>query len=260
MALDQLLGRPLVTPEWYVLCSKPEPGNALGLSVRRADDVTTVRQLVATDVQTFVVAGAGRGMGTTAFVRSLSKMSDKYPDASETLRHLLRQISPPAAAAPAAPTPATAAAAAALALPSLAGATLLGRSSGGSGGGGGLGTPTNIKRLPVLRPRVAAGTPSTAAAASPATAKPPRGAGAKKDPPKAEPPGTPPGFTYLYSVGDVCKHSADGNRKVEIIEVGSCACCACACMLYICMHTYNIHTHYTCMCMCMCVVLTDCAS
>ena len=41
--------------------------------------------------------------------------------------------------------------------------------------------------------------------------------------PKPEPkPGTPPGFIYRYSVGDVCKNSSDRNRAVEIIEVSTC--------------------------------------
>ena len=43
--------------------------------------------------------------------------------------------------------------------------------------------------------------------------------------PKPEPkPGTPPGFDYMYLVGDVCKNTSDHNRTVEIIEVCACMC------------------------------------
>ena len=214
MALDQLLGQPLATPEWYVLCSKPEPGNPLGLSVRRADDVVSTHELRESDRRTFTCRGGGKGMGTKAFVRSLIGLENTYPDAFDTLGTLLRQIRPAAPAA-AAPGPAPDSTPAPPLPPppplsSLAGATLLGR-----GRGGGAATMS----LPVLRPRSAAATPSSAAAASPAAAAPSSAAKASARRARKDSAGTPPGFTYRYSVGDICRNSADSNRRVEISEV-----------------------------------------
>ena len=189
---------PLAKPEWYVLVSKPagESNNALGLSVRRADDVTIVRRLGKLDKETFSTLAAGKGMGTTAFMHSLIGFGTVYPDAFETLSNLLRPAAP--ALAPALP-PLSWPSGTGRNIPrksSLTGAVLLGRGSGSDGGG--LSTPPPGPKLPAsltgsapsLRPRLHDLSAAATASASELPAK-------RESKPKPEPRGTPPSMVEL---------------------------------------------------------------
>lgn len=226
----------LPTKEWIILSRAPHVSHASwveGVSASLPDEVRDTRKLD----QGEKAALSETKSGERDWIVSLANGSEA---AHADLLGIMRTLSQRRFAAPA-PTPAPAPA-------SLAGATLLGRGrGGGGGGGGGLSTPPVLGRgnslAPPsthglgLRPRAAATAPAAtdASAAAPSSAKASRSA---SKPPKAEPPGTPLGFTYLYSVGDICTNSADANRRVEITEVCTCTprpstrtyiyACACA--------------------------------
>ena len=228
----------LTTHEWVILChSGHEDSYAHGLSACLPDEVRDARSMEVKDKPSKALLAQEKEW--------ILNLGEGSIEAHAILLRVLRTLSQRRFAAPAP------------ALHSLAGATLLGRGRGGGGRGGGLlglsTPPPGIKPLTSatapahsLRPRAAATAPAAvdASAAAPPSAKASRSASKlpKADPP-GMPPGTPPGFTYLYSVGDICKHSKDGNRRVEIIEVGTYTCtCTCTC-------TYmHIHMTYTCMC------------